>query len=111
MVGIKETKEVATFITSLAEGIYEAQKGGWSWSDYIHFIKPLGDALPALDGITEVPAELEDLTDEEVAELVEHLKAEFDIDQELAEALVEDALEVGVIIFRMVGRIKASKEA
>ena len=110
MADIKETKEVATFVTSVAEAIYEASKDGWSWADYIHFIKPLGDAVPALAGITEVPAELEDLTDEEVVELVEHIKTEFDIDHELAEALVEDALEIGVIIFRMVGRIRAARE-
>ena len=111
MADITETKDLVRFIASLGEAIYESVKDGKvSWTDYRHFFPVLGDLLPALSGIERVPDELDDLTDEEIQELVSMFCAEFELDNAKAEELVEEAIDTGVHLFSLVTLIMDLKD-
>lgn len=71
-------------------------------SDLPKFIDPVTKLPAAIEGIGEVPREFSEMTPEEREALVTHLKTEFDIPQERAEAVAEAAVDVlfdlGVLI-------------
>jgi len=111
MAGIKETKDVMTLAASLSEAIYHSLKDGKvTMGDYKNFIPVLGDLLPALGGLEQIPEEIADLTTDEYDELVKHFKAEFDIPDELAEEFVENSFDMGGLIFAQVRLFKQWKD-
>jgi len=80
MAGIKETKEVLSFVFSLGKATASAvEDGDIGWSDAMKFIDPLKRLGPAIENIEDVLVELQDLDDEEFAELVQFAKDEFDL--------------------------------
>ena len=55
--GIKETKEVLTFVASLGNGAGLAMEDGkWSLTDLSYFMSAFAAFFPAINGITEVGA-------------------------------------------------------
>jgi len=110
-VGIKETKDLITLGASFGEAIYEAGKDSeWTLGDYKHFLPVLGDVIPAISGIEQVPAELKDLTEAEKMELFDFFKQEFNIPDDLIEAFVENALDTARHVFIGVDLWKQIKE-
>jgi hypothetical protein len=111
MAGIKETKDIVTLGASLSEAVYHSLKDGRvSFGDYVNFIPVLGDLLPALGGIEEIPGEIVDLDEAEMDELKLHFKSEFDIPDDLIEEFVENALEMGQLVLSQVKLFRAWKE-
>ena len=98
MAGIKETKEVLAFVFSLGKATAAAlEDGDLSWSDALKFVEPLKKIGPAIDDIEDVLVEVQDIDDEEFAELINYVRDEFDLssiteDIEEIEMYVEDAL-------------------
>jgi len=101
MVGIKETKEVLACVLDFSEGIAVSldNDGEIGWEDAINFVGALKSIPSAFAGISEVPAELSDLTPEEIEELVTYVVEEFDIPQDTAEERIERALKIGLEIY------------
>ena len=105
MAGIKETKEVLAFVFSLGKATASAMEDGdLGWSDAMKFLDPLKKLAPALENIEDVLVELQDLDDEEFAELVQFAKDEFDLGDltDDIEVQVEEALNAGVEIMKII---------
>ena len=113
MAGIKETKEVLAFVFSLGKATAAAlEDGDLSWSDALKFVEPLKKIGPAIDDIEDVLVDVQDIDDEEFAELINYVRDEFDLssiteDIEEIEMYVEDALNAGVEILKVIRLFKA----
>ncbi len=101
MAGIKETKELVTCILDFMEGIAVSldNDGEITWTDAINFVSALKSMPRAFDGISEIPTEVGDLTENEVKELVEYVMEEFDIPQDQVENMIERALGIGFAVY------------
>lgn len=112
MAGISETKEVLAFVFSLGKATAAAMEDGdLSWSDALKFIEPLQKIGPAIDNIEDVIIEVQDIDDQEFAELINFVRDEFDLssivdDVEQIEMYVEDALNAGVEILKVIRMFK-----
>ena len=112
MAGIKETKEVLAFVFSLGKATAAAlEDGDLSWSDALKFVEPLKKIGPAIDDIEDVLVEVQDIDDEEFAELINYVRDEFDLssiteDIEEIEMYVEDALNAAVEILKVIRLFK-----
>lgn len=112
MAGITETKEVLAFVFSLGRATALAlEDGDLGWSDAMKFIEPLKKLGPALDNIEDVLIEVQDIDEEELAELINYVRDEFDLseyadDVEEIEMYVEDALNAGVELLKVVRMFK-----
>jgi len=69
----------------------------------------LKDAPAAFVGVEQVPAELQDLSDEEYAELVAFAKEQLDIPQDSIESSVELALEIGLKVVQLASQLFVKK--
>ena len=108
MVGIKETKEAMLFGISLAMAIDESTQDGFQWTDILSLIKPMTKLPAALDGIQEIPSELDDLDENERAELIKAIE-ELKFASEKSEAIAEQALIAGVEIGKLVIEIRKAR--
>lgn len=101
MYGIEETKDAVIAICGLGNAVAAslADDGKITLSDYPKFIGPVISLPAAITGIGEVPKELNDLTAEEKAELIELVKEKLDVG--------ERAEEVTVKILNIIYEIKA----
>lgn len=105
--GLKETKDVLFFVFSFTRAMQLAMEDGeFSWTDARHFIEPAQAIMEAADNITDVIPEIADITPEEMAELVEYIKDEFDIEDDDLEAKIESALDAGVELLGMANKLK-----
>lgn len=108
MAGINELKEVVAFGVSLGNALGKAlEDGKITLTDAGLVVDPLLKAVPAFNGLEQVPAELADLTDEEKAELLQFVSEAFDIPQEKTEALVERGLKIAVDVIGFISALKA----
>ena len=92
VLGIKETKEVLNFGFDLLEAIIKSldDKKFSIVTDAPRFVPVIFSAAKAFAGIELVKAELQDLTDEEMNDLIDELKKRFDLKNDAVELLVED---------------------
>ena len=112
--GVKETREVLAFVFSMANAIkISLADGDFDWYDAKNFVDPLKKIAPAVENIDEVIPELEDLEWEEILELAKYsmtelgLGGDIDVDAEVEAAAekVEDAIEMGRSLLKLVNGI------
>ena len=105
---IKETKEVLKFLfVAFKQGKIALEDGAMSMFDVRHFFAVLPLVKPALDDIKLVPAEIKNLDESEIAELMAFCKAEFFPllgDKELL-AKIEIGLEAAHAMYKLVKEI------
>lgn len=111
--GIKETKEVVAFALDLGFRIKEALADGKidvGEAIGIGFSIP-GPLIKAIGGISQVPAEIADLDDEEIVELSEMIADKFGLNADV-ERLLAYALKWVAATIELVGAIpkKETKE-
>ena len=104
--GIQETKELLSFVFSLAEAIKLSNAdGNFNWRDGLNFIEPLKKLGPAIDNIEDIIPEIEDLDAEEWNELVTFVSERWDLDTEDGDddlsQKIEDGLNAGIELIRM----------
>lgn len=69
------------------------------------------EAAPAaLEGLSEIPGEWESLTDETREELVEYVEAEFDLDNDYAEAIAEQSFKTVMEGEKLIRIIRSAKQ-
>ena len=80
---VKEIKDVLKLIIGAIKG-YQAAKadGKLDWADMSQFMPVFPLIQPAIENISEIPAEFKDLDSEEATELAEFVKQELEIDEE-----------------------------
>ena len=100
VLGIKETKEVLNFGFDLLEAIIKSldDKKFSIVTDAPRFVPVIFSAAKAFAGIELVKAELQDLTDEEMNDLIDELKKRFDLKNDAVELLVEDVAGIVVVV-------------
>ena len=104
--GIQETKDVVITLTSIANAASNALKDGKvSLLELPSFIVPLTKLPAAFSGISQVPNELNDLNEEEKADLIRFIAEELDVDAN-AEAIVSLALSVAYEIKKLIDQFK-----
>ena len=112
--GVKETKEVLAFVFSMANAIkISLADGDFDWYDAKNFVDPLKRIAPAVENIDEILPEIEDLEWEEFLELAKYsmtelgLGGDIDVDAEVEAAAekVEDAIEMGRSLLKIVNSI------
>ena len=112
--GVKETKEVLAFVFSMATAIKTSlSDGDFDFWDAKNFIEPLKKLAPAVENIDEVLPELEDLEWDEILELAKYsmtelgLGGDIDVEEEVEAAAekVEDAIEMGRSLLKLVGSV------
>jgi hypothetical protein len=104
MLGIKETKELLSFLIKLGHGIDKASADGWSITDLVHFAPALQAVFAGVAGIDQVDDELFDLDDEERQALVDFVKEDLDLTNDEAEAAFEDGIRLGFDLWNFVKR-------
>lgn len=106
--GISETKDVLIFVCRV--GNYAAQYKGLNMATIIDgATKVIPSGISALSGIGDVPHELADLQDEEIAELRAAAAQELALDTEAVEQIVTEGLEALLHLARMANMIRAYK--
>ena len=84
--GIQETKELLSFVFSLAEAIKLSNAdGNFNWRDGLNFIEPLKKLGPAIDNIEDIIPEIADTED-----------GDDDLSQK-----IEEGLNAGIELIRM----------
>ena len=102
MAGIKELKDVVKAAVSIGEALADGIQIG--------DLAALLDLPAAIDGISEVPAELEDLDPTERQELNDFIKSEFDIPDDELEAFIEDAITWAFATYELYLKFKGLKD-
>jgi hypothetical protein len=104
--GIEETKELLSFVFSLAEAIKKSNADGdFNWRDGLNFIEPLKKLGPAIDNIDDIIPEVADLDAEEWNELITFVSERWDLDSAGGDddisQRIEDGLNAGIELIRM----------
>jgi hypothetical protein len=101
--GIKETDEVVGLLILLAKGIQaSAADGKLDASDIGNLMPVIMACGPALEGISQIPAELMDLDSEEGAALVGKIAGELALPSEHAKEVLVAALQAAVVNYQLV---------
>lgn len=109
--GTQDLEEAVDFAFNLADGIEKSlEDGKISLGDSPKFLKSLMSAPKAIEGINNVPVEIADLDEFELARIVDKVKARFDIDDDNLEIYVEDAFEHAVGLAVAIANIRKLKK-
>jgi hypothetical protein len=105
--GTKELSEAVRFICSLASvAVDAAADGRITIGDASRLIPLLATVPTALDGLDEAIEEAKDLSSEELAEVTEAAKEAFDLENDVTEELVEDAVDVVLKLYSIIQKIR-----
>lgn len=108
MAKAKELKEALSFICSLANSIGEiAEDGKMNLADATHLIPLLYKLPSAVDGMSEIPAEVAELSQEDIEELAQMVKDELDIPQDKIEAAIEDGIDLCLRLYALAQKFRA----
>lgn len=106
--GIEETKDVILFGVSAANAVIASLKddGKITVKDFPNLIAPMMKLPAALSGLNYVPAELADLTEVEKDELIQFVKANLEVDDAKAQAIIQKSIEAAYSIYNLVKAIE-----
>ena len=100
------TKELIQFVVELVKAIEQSIADGVSALDAVNFIKPVLLAIDTFKDVDKIPAELKNLTEEQVRELYGIVEASLD-DTSKPQQVIEKSLEIGVKLFELYKMIKS----
>ena len=110
--GIKELKEAVEFIGEFVTSIDKSRADGKvDVQDIGNFLPAMMLAPNAFAGLDELKLEAKDLDEVELVELKAAFAAKFDLVDDKAELLFEEAMTVILSVYGMVQKVKAYKEA
>ena len=108
MAKAKELKELLSFMCSLANAIGEASDDGKiSRGEVIGMLPLLYNVPSAFDGITEIPSEVADLSQEDIEELAQMVKDELDLPQDKIESAIEDGIDLCLKLYALAQKLRA----
>lgn len=109
MAKAKELKEILSFMCSLANAIGEASDddGKISRSEALGMLPLLYDVPSAFGGMTEIPAEVADLSQEDIEELAQMIKDELELPQDKIESAIEDGIDLCLRLYALAQKLRA----
>lgn len=109
---MKETKELLKFVIELGEAADKALVDGkFDTAELGLLVGPLMQIAPAIEGIDKVGEEFKSLDEAKMAELVQFVKDELDLEADKVEQIVEKGLETALVVFSFVKLFKKEEEA
>ena len=112
MADVKETKELLVFVSRLANSIDKTLTDGKvTVTDAQYLFDPLFAAGAAFNGFAQIPSEIAELDDKEVAELISVVENELDLRNDQAEQLSEEGLALAIALVQYVNKIRSIKNA
>lgn len=106
LLGIENLKKAVKFGIDLGEQIESSGKDGWSWTDAFSFFDEVMQVPGLISKGDEIAEEFKDLVEAEHDELIEYVKAEFNIDDKKAEGRIESAVNIFLAIYILVKQIR-----
>jgi hypothetical protein len=105
--GTKNLVEVVDLGLGILDVAVQAKKndGKYGPEDLALVLQLLPLVSPAVADISEVPAELADLSAEEAADLVAHIMAKFAVDDAKAKAILEKSLKAAYAVYALVKEV------
>jgi hypothetical protein len=95
----KELREALTLVVELSKSVEKMLKNGKvGMEDLGHLISLLPTLGPGLLGLDKLPGEFKNLTVSEARKLVDWFKAEFDIEADQAEMIVEKTFDAALAL-------------
>jgi len=94
---LKETKEVIKLMCSVlqtVEKVYE--DGSIGIGDLGHLMPIVKDAIPAFKDMSLIPQELKKASSEDIKELIDYTKKEFDLKNDDLEEFIEGIIEIAL---------------
>jgi len=92
---LKETKELLSFVFALVYATSKTmQDGKFEYREALNYVGAVRKVANAVNGIDAVPAEIADLTNEEIDELKAFIVEEFDIENDVLEQNIEEMLDL-----------------
>lgn len=108
-IGIQNTLEVIELGIALGGAFRSAKAddGSISAADIAHLIAVVPKVSPAVSGIGEIPAELKDLDDAEVEQIIGHVQELVGtVSSEKAVAIAEDAIRAAIAIYGIITKLR-----
>ena len=105
----KDLKEVLAFGLPFAMVVDEKLQDGFQWTDLISFVPVLTKLPDAIEGIDNIENEIANLDDAGRMELSKYVIETFDIADDYAEALVEQALRAGFEFGKLVTMLRQTR--
>lgn len=108
MAEAKELKEVLSFVCALANTIGEVSEDGKVSRSEAMALLPLLYKVPsALDGISDIPSEVSELSQEDIEELAKMVKDELDLPQDKIEDAIEDGIDLCLRLYALAQKLRA----
>lgn len=109
MAKAKELKEILSFMCSLANAIGDAtaDDGKISRAEALGMLPLLYNVPSAFGGITEIPSEVAELSQEDIEELAQMVKDELDIPQDKIEEAIEDGIDLCLRLYALAQKLRA----
>ncbi len=109
--GIKELKEMVGFVVSIAEAVVGSlEDGKISFRDMFRLFGALKKAGPAIKGMGEMRLEIKDLSQAEKQELQDYVATEFDIENDILEGYIEQAMQAALLILDLISPMLKKKQ-
>lgn len=104
----KELKEILSFMCALANAIGEASEDGKiSRGEALGMLPLLYNVPSAFGGMTEIPAEVADLSQEDIEELAQMIKDELNLPQDKVEEAIEDGIDLCLRLYALAQKLRA----
>jgi hypothetical protein len=109
--GTEDLEEAVDFAFNLADAVESSlEDGKISLTDAPKFLKTFMSSAKAIEGINNIPVEIGDLDEFELARIVDKVKARFDITDDILEIYVEDAFGHAVGLAVAIANIRKLKK-
>jgi len=109
MANVEQTKELLDFALTFGNALGVALEDGFQVSDLLTLMPSFVKLPKAIEGSGEIPTELKDLDDAEVAEIRDFIRQKFDIPDDKLEEVIERALALGLEIIAFVYFVMLTK--
>ena len=108
MAKAKELKELLLFMCAFANSLGEASDDGKISRGEVLEMLPLLSKVPsAFGGMADIPAEVSELSQEDIEELTQMIKDELDLPQDKVEEAIEGGIDICLKLYALAQKLRA----
>jgi len=108
MAKAKELKELLLFMCAFGNALGKASDDGKISRGEVLEMLPLLSKVPsAFGGMTEIPAEVKELSEEDIAELAQFVKDELELPQDKVEEAIEGSIDICLKLYALAQKLRA----